>query len=548
MRYFILFFCLSLTSSVFSQVDDAWIEANSVRAMVKTNGLLFYNGFKVPKSAADPTVKTSVFRSVIPWIGGQDPGGNLKLAAGSLNAATSDFRAGIVRKPGYDKVWRVTKAEIVQHRADFSDNGVIDQPIQAIMEWPGSLSFDEDEDGVEEILRVAPFAEKNWNGVYDPEKGEHPAGTMGQLLPSLGLPDEILFFAFNDSTKHLYSKGDQLDIQIFCTVFAYDCPESDTLHNTVFVNFEFWNRGVERLDTLFFGLYLDFDIGNKSDDYIGSGSYGSLFYAYNGDDFDENGFLQDPPMAGVMTIRTPLNQFGDLTDARFIPIYSSPLGASFPQHPREFYNYLACRWRDGSPLRRGGSGYNPASSTPPVFQAFPDVPGAAGGWSEPTSGNAPSNRIAVLSHEPISLLPGGHNAMLTAFAWSRGIPPAPLSGYPSLVSSGQWIKEHYLSFIDPMPPMPACLSFTVGDSELASNQVLIYPNPAANVLSLNWSEGIVSAVRVFDFLGKPVFTTSVYSSATSLEILVRYWPAGFYFLQISDEQGRQTVRKVVVVH
>ncbi len=524
------------------------MEANSVRAFFKANGTLFYNGFKVPKSATDPTVKASLFRSVIPWVGGMDPGGNLKVSAGSLNAATSDFRAGIERKPGYDRIWRVTKAQIVQHRADFADNGVIDSPIPEIMSWPGSLSFDDDGDGVEEVVRVALFQDKNWDSVYSPENGEHPSGAPGNQIPSLGLPDEILFFAFNDSTKHLYSKGDQLDIQVFCTVFAYNCPESEALNNTVFVHFNFWNRGVERLDSLFFGLYLDFDIGYNTDDYLGSGDYGNLFYAYNGDNFDENVFLQDPPIAGLTTIRTPVNENGGGRASTFMPIYGSPLGASFPQSPWEFYNYLACRWRDGSPLLRGGSGYNPASSAAPVFQAFPDVPGALGGWSEPIAANAPGNRTAVLSHEPIFLLPGRQNDMLTAFMWSRGTPPAPLSGHPSLVSNSQWLRLHYNAFADPMPPMPDCLSYTVGVEEPLLEQVLISPNPAANMLRLSWVEGIEGAVSAFDLLGKQIFAASILPSESRLEIAISDWADGFYFLQISDRQGKRAVKKVVVVH
>jgi hypothetical protein len=270
----ILVFSLLLATVLQGQEPaSAWMETNSVRALLKANGTLFYNGFRVPKTPADPTVKASLFRSVTPWIGGVDPGGNLKIAAGSLNAATSDFRAGIMRKPGYDRIWRVTKEQIVQHRADFADNGVIDNPIPDIMNWPGSLNFDENEDGVEETVQVALFQDKNWDGVYDPEKGEHPSGARGHLLPSRGLPDEILFFAFNDSTKHLYTKGDRLDIQVFCTVFAYKCPESEALNNTVFVHFNFWNRGSQLLDSLYVGLYLDFDIGHNMDDYLGSGDY-----------------------------------------------------------------------------------------------------------------------------------------------------------------------------------------------------------------------------------------------------------------------------------
>jgi len=549
MRHLLILLGLLLTTPLSGQEPaNTWMETNSVRAFVKANGTLFQNGFQVPKTSANPTSKATVFRSVTPWIGGLDPGGNLGVSIGSLNAATSDFKAGIRGKPGYDRIWRVTKAQIVQHRADFADNGVIDNPIPAIMDWPGSLTFDEDGDGVEEIVSVAPTNVHNWDGTYNPEKGEHPAATRGGLIPGAGVPDEMIFFAFHDSTKHLYSKGDWLNIQVFCTLFAYNCPESEALNNTVFVHFKFWNRSAERLEPLFFGLCLDFDIGTPTDDYLGSGLYGNLFYAYNGDSFDENVFLQDPPVAAAMTIGTPLNNWGNATESTFIPIYNSPLGASFPQQFYEFYYYLMGRWRDDTPMTQGGSGYNPNSSAAPVFRAFPDAPGTPGGWSEPTAGTVPGSRMAVLSHEPITILPGGQNEMLTAFMWSRGVSPAPLSGYPSLESNAKWLQSNYKSFIDPNPPMPACLSYTVGAQEPLQGEVRILPNPAGQVVSVTWPDHSGGTVRVFDLLGRPVFSAPFGTANASLEIPVAEWTEGLYLFQVSDERGGQQVIKVCIEH
>lgn len=393
---FLLLFLSYLAAQLPTQAASGWLDVNQVQAQVLGNGTLFgdFSGgkFLVPASAEEDSLRWSVFRSVVPWIAGLDAGGYLHLAAGNWNAASSDFQPGIFGEQGLDQIWSVTKADILAHREDFQDNGVIDNPIPAIMNWPGTLFIKPEPGPDPEPRTVAPYRSISNSAVYDPTHGDFPIPTDYIGYQVSGIPDQMLFFAFHDSCAHVYSMGKTLQLQVFCTVFAYSCPEDPAFDNTVFVYYNFWSRGPERLDSLFFGFLVDPSIGYPNDDYLFSdhNAYPSVFGAYNGDSLDDGKFGNDPPVAAMVTLAGPLDTFGsELSAYSFMPIgygANTPLAMAFPQVPAEFYNYLTGSFRDGSPLVPVGSGVDYDFMGDPALFAFPDTPGVAGGWSEQTAG------------------------------------------------------------------------------------------------------------------------------------------------------------------
>ena len=69
-------------------------------------------------------------------------------------------------------------------------------------------------------------------------------------------------------------------------------------------NYELINRGTTTLYNTYFSQFLDPDVGLYSDDYVGCDVSRGLGYAYNGDDYDEDGsgkfgYGENPPAIGV---------------------------------------------------------------------------------------------------------------------------------------------------------------------------------------------------------------------------------------------------------
>ena len=103
-----------------------------------------------------------------------------------------------------------------------------------------------------------------------------------------------------------------------------------------------------------------------------------------------------------------------------------------PRTATEYYNFLRSKWRDGTQLTYGGTGYlGDANSDPttPTRHMFPDNSDTAkwstfgkkpnGPWTEVTAGNTPFDRRFVYSSGPITLLPGAINSFTIGFPWAR---------------------------------------------------------------------------------------------------------------------------------
>lgn len=559
MRFSTCFFLLLLVRCpIPAQIPGDWIDANSVHAQVLGNGALFGDvlggKFLVPVSAEDDSNRLSLFARVTPWAGGIDPGGNLKVAAGGWSQGNSDFRAGLFGAPGLNQIWRVTKAEILTHLADFQDNGIIDNPIPSIMNWPGTLLLPPQPGAPPELLHVAPYQDISFSGMYDPAHGDYPLPTdlLGDL-PSGSLPDQMLFFGFHDSCAHVAANGKMMKLQVLCTVYAYSCPEDPIINNTVFAYYQFWNRDYERLDSLYFGFFLDPNIGNANDDYLFSNQEGTVFGAYNADNFDEGQFLLDPPLAAIMTLVGPNDGNGGNVEASsFLPVAPGPAspGSQYPTAPAEFYNYLTGSFRDGTPLTVGGSGYNPGSLEQTYF-AFPDTPGVAGGWSEASAGNLAGNRRAVVSYGPISLNPNHLNHLLVAFTWQRTSPAGPLSGYELLLDRVKWLRYEHLFWIDPPLPKPGCLSFTLPVQSPTPEISLMqaFPNPADQFIRVDLQEKHIRTLRIFDLMGRSVSSTIFpHQDTAALEVPTAPLPAGLYFLEALTTTGQRFTARFTVAH
>ena len=121
------------------------------------------------------------------------------------------------------------------------------------------------------------------------------------------------------------------------------------------------------------GLWVDFDLGCFSDDYVGCSPDRNTMFAYNQDAVDGNNgaicagvatFGDDAPVQTVTFLES--NNFSPNKMDKFIAynLNSSPT-TSDPQAIIEFYRNLTGFWRDGLPLTEGGYGY--AGTTPPLL-------------------------------------------------------------------------------------------------------------------------------------------------------------------------------------
>jgi hypothetical protein len=363
-------------------------------------------GFAVYHPEASAARVKTLFATGL-WLGGFDPGGNLKLAAttyGAANGAT-DFYAGPLRWgdsvadpvrgtptaescSDWDRVWQVRRFEVEDFRADFADDGMVQGDYPHVFAWPGYgnplfLTYNGFELPATAPQGLAPFFDVDGDGRYDPYQGDYP-----YVPQSLEQPDLISWAVFHDVGPHLESEHPYvLQMEVQHTAWAYNCAVHPWLNETVFSSFKLTNLAIESIDSLYLGLWTDPDLGCYTDDYVGSAPELATFYAYNEDAVDGlrescpdavSRFTGTPAVQAITFLNTELASF--TVYERSVP--PGQVGASYPETGPAYYHYLSGSFRDGTPLSRGGNGYNPGApaATRTPF-AYPDRPDDSGGWS-----------------------------------------------------------------------------------------------------------------------------------------------------------------------
>ena len=457
--------------------SQAFLDIGNVRAMILGGGDMWWNlsaaQYEVPKDSD----LHSIFAGAL-WIGGLDDNDNLKVAAmtyrtngvdffpGPLNADINSNEYGTVNADicnNYDNHWTITLSEVeayVDYNNCVNDPNCPENVIypeyeipDAILNWPASRL---DVDGTYDYL--APFIDVDGDGEYSVGL-DYPAYNINNDLNCLNddmlFGDQSVWWVFNDKGGyHAETGGAEIGLEIQAQAFAYKTV--DDLGNMTFYSYKIINRSTETLNQTYFGQWVDPDVGNYQDDYIGCDVELGLGYCYNGDDNDEsdplqgvNGYGQNPPAVGVDFFRGPLADENDGIDndrdgeideegeqiimSKFVYYNNAAWDTDIydwnndPVFAIDYYNYLKGIWTNGQPMTYGGNGG--VASNPPCDFMFPGDtdPSFEENWDETTAGNTPSDRRFIQSAGPFTLEPGAVNYITTGVVWAKAEEGGPLA-------------------------------------------------------------------------------------------------------------------------
>jgi len=456
---------------------------NNVRARLTTGGDVWWDGnngrYVVPKVPPGVPEVSSIFAGAV-WLGGVDEGGNLKIAAqtygrpssfdfwpGPLTEGLDTTSAGLTEKEtcaDWDKFFVVTGAEIDEHLRQYEESisgGDSYEPNQVplgVLGWPGKDNpFFFDVHGFDlppAQLGLAGFFDADGDGTYNPINGDYPViEVRGCDNPQY--PDEMVFWVYNDNGNiHAQSQGDPLQMEIQVQAFAY--ATNDQLNDMTFQRYKLLNRAIEPIDSTFFAMWVDPDLGCFTDDYVGCDVDRSLAYVYNEDALDGSTgctcgsgvdtYCDAVPILGVDYFRGPLGpkiigpngelinpNVGESADTivelgmSSFTYYNNggvgpfPPGTTDPGNAQEYYNYLTGSWRDGSPFQQGGDGYQEGTS-PAIKYAFPGSPDDPDDWSMCTGEmGGPvatgGDRRTIQASGPFRLDPGAVNELIVGVVW-----------------------------------------------------------------------------------------------------------------------------------
>lgn len=465
----------SITAACSEATIQSDLAVNNVRCRMLM-GDMWRDGlnpaYEIPKGSG----LYSVFAGSL-WIGGVDVGGQLKVAAQTYRQFGNDFWPGPLDTgnasvspdvcAAYDKHFRITRKEV----ENFVATGV---GTPAIDGWPGN-----GDKSLGQAQFLAPFFDNNADGIYNPADGDYPGYDLvsgdnygdcqqGVYRDSCGsnkkifnpcVPvdqlygDETIWWVFNDNGNiHGETGGYPIGLEIRAQAFGFFTD--DEINNMTFYNYRIINRSTYQVNSCYFGVWADADLGCATDDYVGCDVKRGLGYTYNGDNDDEvaclsKGYGNNPPAVGIDFFRGPVADAGDgkdndrngqadeaceqiiMSGFLYYDNISGPNGN--PNGASHFYNYLKMTWGDGTPVTYGGNGY--ASGGPVCQFMYPGNPTSdehdwgiggdinttptLGGWDEAGVPNIAFDRRMLQSAGPFTLQCGAVNVITTGVVWAR---------------------------------------------------------------------------------------------------------------------------------
>lgn len=203
-----------------------------------------------------------------------------------------------------NKVWRIRddfqslNPEDVSYEAEIlglSENEVLDQYEYDWKNWPAEHG--------------APYYDNNNNGIYDPDpNGNNIYGEEGEDRPGVANADQVIWFAANDLNEGLVTSlyGSQpIGLEVQVTIWAYAQPETK-LGQLIFKNYKIINKSDKDILNTYLSQFVDPDIGDYNNDFIGCDTSLSMGYAYNGDPTDSYFTEISPPAVGYYFLQGPI--------------------------------------------------------------------------------------------------------------------------------------------------------------------------------------------------------------------------------------------------
>ncbi len=506
--FLILFFNTQLIAQNIVALD-----ANNANVMLADFGAFCFNpngaaGYEIPKNSGNHALYTMQFR-----IAGKDEGGNIKIA--SSNAfSTTDFTAGPISN-NYSSayytntfdtcIWKVTRDQINYHVANYTAVGYTADA--SIAKWPGNGNPTE---GV--TAQLAPYVDVNGDQVYNPSDGDFPY-IQG---------DAATFVIMNDAAApHQLTLGSAFGVEIHFMFYQFET--TDEINNTTFLSTKIFNRSDTNYTDLYFGFYLDFDLGNSNNDYVGSDSIRSLAYVYNGESTDDGqggqpGYGNNPPAFGFKMLNAPAGS-----------IYGYEVGgAGLPGVLTGDDNYMFMQGllANGDPLM-----YAPY----PTKFVFTGNPFLGTGWNEFTAGNIDGDRRMFISSESNNLQSADNLCFDYAFIFNQEAGNA-LGNANSLLNTADFVQNYYDNAIYQCNEI-----FLETVDQNAPLELSIFPNPSHGNFKVQISKP--ASISIYSVTSDLVMQEFELTESRDLNLNLE---SGIYFVHIKS--GDETRTKKIIIY
>ncbi len=490
------------------------LDDGDVRATLYNGGNLFYGSAPDEMEYVVPAASgVSAIYAASLWLSGT-VGGDLRTAGatyggfafypGPLDASApppTDCSA-------FDRIWVVSLADIATYEA----TGV---PTPDLATWPVAL-------GAEAV-----------DGDGDPANYDLAAGDRPRLYGT-----QTAFWVMNDAAGAAGALATEapIGVEVQVTASAFNSPDP-VLRTATAYRFRLIKRTPGLLETVHAALFVDPDLGNASDDYAGVDSTRGMAFVYNADNLDEAGYGTAPPAVG----------YDWLTGASSHVVIGrgsgTPRGDAFlAEHLR---HYSLGAWRDGTPVREGGTGLD--APGPTTVWTFAGDPVAGLFWSERNIDGAGASLPAgdvkqAVATGPFSLTPGVPYDLVLAIPYGRG------SNHLDSVTQLRAASDALQAAHDAGTLFPVA---NEGGAPSARTLALAAPRPNPTTgdaeVALTMPDAADVRVRVVDVLGRTV--AAVHDGPLAAGATVLRLPAGLapgVYTVVAEAGDARAVRRLTI--
>ncbi|MBK6400091.1 MAG: T9SS type A sorting domain-containing protein [Bacteroidetes bacterium] len=501
MKLKLLSFLIVITASKVLGQASGQLNINNINANVYSNGTLFDGAFEVPAGSFKNSIYLSSF-----WIGGKDSTGQLHIASQVYGQAGNDLFYGPIATnysdPSYllhDAVYKINRTTINDHILNYQNSGYIVP--NELSRWPGNGNVANGE-----AASLAPYADINLNGTYDPANGDYP----------LIRGDQAIYFIFNDAKSvHTETGGASLGLEFHAMLYGYNSPDP-ALNESVFLNLEIYNRSDLNYDSTYFGLFVDMDLGGSQDDLVGYDSLKKIFYTYNASSFDLV-YGSIVPAQGCLSLNN--------IPSRFITYNNDNTNQGNPVSANDYYNYLKGKWLDESPLTFGGNGIGGNSVTNYMYTGFPEW---GFGWTEIDVLNTPGDRRGLMTFGPFSFESQEQRCYDFAFPFAFG------NGSPE--NAIQNVRTRSATLQNIYDSCSCTCSFHTSVIPVSSASTLkFYPNPSNGKFQIDTEKLNLlksDVISVYSSIGNLIIKSNTIDSHHVVDL--SEYPDGIYFAKITS--------------
>jgi hypothetical protein len=365
----------------------------------------------------------------------------------------------------------------------------------------------------------APYHDGNGNGMYDPVPNEDP-----ELRDIPGVPgaDQTIWYVANDQnaglTTDLYG-AQPLGMEMQATFWAY--AQTGALGNMFFRKYTIINKtdllgDPQNFNEMYVTMWSDPDVGDASEDFMGSDTTLSLVYAYNGQQNDAVYSPLPPPASGFDFFQGPIVESpGDsaifkgeyrqgfknlpMTAAYYFTngdaSVTDPTQGSI-QGSDQFYNFM-----NGTIGLTGDPFIDPTTGMPTKFALNGD-PQTGVGWTDGIL-NGPGDRRLGAASGPFTMEPGDTQEVTVAELFAGATPDVSATAAVGLLKFYDQIAQTTFDnfFNLPVPPPAPLVEVTELDREI--------------VLDWSWDVDAINATENFVSEGYAFQGYNVYQLPTA---------------------------------